>query len=92
MRAVSGTSEERTSTRDEILAGQGRLRELAAAEGLRRVRVDASGTVLVASEQPGYAAVRRFATAATEALGTGCRVRVVTDDSEYARRVAAEPL
>src|SRR4051812_25171904 len=51
----------------------------------------ASGTVLVASDQSGYAAVRRFATAAAEALGIGW-VRVVTDDSEYARRVEVEPL
>lgn len=67
MRALQGTSEERTATHDEVLAGRQRLRELAAAEGLRRARVDASGTVLVASDQRGYAAVRRFATAATEA-------------------------
>ncbi len=91
MHAVTGASEERTATRDEVLSGRERLRELAATEGLRRVRVDASGTVLVASDQPGYAAVRRFATAATEALGSGW-VRVVTDDSEYALLVATEPL
>jgi|tagenome__1003787_1003787.scaffolds.fasta_scaffold19199003_2 hypothetical protein len=91
MQAVDGASTGRTATRDEGLSGRRRLRELAAAEGLRGVRVDASGTVLVASDQPGYAAVRRFATAATEALGTGW-VRVVADDSEYARRATAEPL
>ena len=92
MYAVRAASEQRTATRGEVLAGRRRLRELAAAEGLHRVRVDASGTVLVASDQPGYAAVRRFATAATEALGTAGWVRVVTDDSEYACRVVAEPL
>jgi hypothetical protein len=91
MQAVQGAWEERTASREEVLSGRSRLRELAAAEGLRRVRVDASGKVLVASDQRGYAAVRRFATAATEALGTGW-VRVVTDDSEYARQVVAEPL
>ncbi len=88
---MQGASVERTATRDEVLSGRRQLRELAAAEGLRRVRVDASGTVLVASGQRGYAAVRRFATAAAEALGTGW-VRVVTDDSEYARQVETEPL
>lgn len=91
MQCVQGASEERTATRDEVLSGRRQLRELAAAEGLHGVRVDATGTVLVASDQGGYAAVRRFATAATEALGTGW-VRVVTDDSEYARRVVTEPL
>src|SRR3954471_5291311 len=91
MQAVQSASEQRTATRDQVLSGRRRLRELAAAEGLRRVPVDAPGTVIVASDQPGYAAVRRFATAATEALGTGW-VRVVTDDSEYARQVVAEPL
>ena len=91
MQAVQGASEERTATRDEVLSARRRLRELAVAEGLRRVRVDGSGTVLVTSDQRGYAAVRRFATAATEALGTGW-VRVVTDNSDYARRVVTEPL
>jgi hypothetical protein len=88
---VQGASEERTATRDEVLSDRRRLRELAATQGLRRVRVDASGTVIVASHQRGHAAVRRFATSATEALGTGW-VQVVTDDSEYARRVVTEPL
>lgn len=88
---MESASVERTATRDEVLAGRRRLRELTAAEGLRSVRVDATGTVLVASDQDGYAAVRRFAASAIEALGTGW-VRVVTDDSEYARRVVIEPL
>jgi hypothetical protein len=88
---VESASVERTATRDEVLAGRRRLRELAAAEGLRSVRVDGSGAVLVASDEDGYAAVRRFAASATEALGTGW-VRVVTDDSEYARRAVVEPL
>lgn len=91
MHAVQGAPEDRTATRDEVLSSRRRPGELADAEGLRRVRVDASGTVLVASDERGYAAVRRFATAATEALGTGW-VRVVTDDSEYARQVETEPL
>jgi hypothetical protein len=44
---------------------------LAAAEGLRAVRVDALGTLLVACDQHRYAAVRRLATAATVSLGVG---------------------
>jgi hypothetical protein len=91
MEAVQDASDHRTATRGEVLSGRRRLRELAVAEGLHAVRVDPSGTVVVASDQPGYAAVRRFATAAAEALDAAW-VNVVTDDSEYAKRVGAEPL
>jgi hypothetical protein len=62
---------------------------LAAADGLRAVRVDALGTLLVACDQHRYAVVRRLATAAPESLGVGW-VNVVTDDSQYAQRVVVE--
>lgn len=47
MASVQRAWEERIATRGEVLAGRRRLLELAAAEGLRRVWVNSSGTVLV---------------------------------------------
>jgi ABC-type sugar transport system substrate-binding protein len=80
---------ERRATRAEVLAARKALRELAKAQGLSEPRVDAVGTVIVHSDDPGYGPVMRYADAATKALGVW--VNVVTDDATAAQ-VDAEAL
>jgi hypothetical protein len=49
---------DRSATRAEVLADRKVLRRLAGQYGLGRPSVDVTGTVVVHSEEPGYAAVR----------------------------------
>ena len=72
--------DDRTATREEVLAGRQVLHRLAGEHGLVRPRVDAVGVVVVGCTSPGYAAVRSYATAAAQALGVPS-VNVVTDDA-----------
>ncbi len=85
----STTISDRTATRDEVVKVRDQLRGLAVAERLARARVDASGTVIVHSEAPGYGPLRRFATAASSRVGVW--VNVITDDVPAAE-VQSEPL
>jgi hypothetical protein len=83
------TSTDRLASRAEVLEHRERLADLARANGLTEVRADAAGVVIVHSEAPGYASVRRFAAAASSVVGAW--VNVVTDDVPAAR-TSAEPL
>jgi ABC-type sugar transport system substrate-binding protein len=74
---------DRSATRAEVLAARKVLRQLASQHGLSRPRVDVTGTVVVHSEEPGYSAVRRYATAAAGQLGVW--VNVITDDASAAQ-------
>jgi len=80
---------DRSATRAEVLAARKVLCQLAGQYGLGRPRVDVTGTVVVHSEEPGYAAVRRYATAAARRLGVW--VNVITDDAS-ATQVDTEAL
>lgn len=80
---------DRSATRDEVVAARKALRQLAKRHGLTRPRVDATGTVIVHSDAPGYAAVMHYADAAARAVGAW--VNVITDDAPAAR-VDAEAL
>jgi hypothetical protein len=72
------TATERLATRLEVVAHREALRRLADAHGLSTPRVSPTGTVIVHNDAPGYRAVRRFATAASDVVGAW--VNVVTDD------------
>jgi hypothetical protein len=80
---------DRTATRDEVLAARRTLRQLAVRHGLAHPRVDATGTVVVHSDDPGYGSLRRYAMAASKSLGVW--VNVITDDAPAAQ-VATEAL
>jgi hypothetical protein len=69
---------DRVATRSEVLAHRVELAALARANGLRDARADRAGVVIVHSDAPGYGAVRRFATAASQLVGAW--VNVITDD------------
>lgn len=77
------TATDRVATRDEVVAQRAALRRLTDEHGLVSPRVSATGTVVVHSDDPGYRAVRRFATAASDLVGAW--VNVVTDDVPTAR-------
>ncbi len=78
------TVDDRTATRDAVLAARQRLRRLAAEHGLTRPRVDAAGAVVVTlpADDPGYGALKRFAGAALEVVGSW--VNVVAADAAAA--------
>lgn len=80
---------DRVASRSEVLAHRAKLAELARASGLSGARADAAGVVIVHSDAPGYAAVRRFAAAASRVVGAW--VNVITDDVPAAR-TSADPL
>jgi len=80
---------DRSATRAEVLAARKVLRRLAGQYGLSRPSVDATGTVVVHIDEAGYAAVRRYATAAARQLGVW--VNVITDDASAAQ-VDTDPL
>jgi hypothetical protein len=66
------------ASRGQVLAQRARLATLARRSGLSDAAVDAAGVVVVHSNAPGYAAVRRFASAASVVVGAW--VNVITDD------------
>jgi len=74
---------DRSATRSEVLAARKALRQLARRHGLSEPRVDAVGTVIVHSDDPGYAPVMRFADAAAKTVGAW--VSVITDDAGAAQ-------
>lgn len=74
---------DRSATRAEVLAARSALRQLAGPYGLSRPRVDITGTVIVHSSDPGYAALMRFADAAAKTIGVW--VNVITDDAPAAQ-------
>ena len=80
---------DRSATRSEVLAARRVLRQLAGQYGLSRARVDVTGTVVVHSDELGYAAVRHYASAAARQLGVW--VNVITDDASAAQ-VDTDPL
>jgi ABC-type sugar transport system substrate-binding protein len=80
---------DRSATHTEVLAARKALRQLARRHGLSHPRVDAVGTVIVHSDDPGYAAVMRYADAAAKAVGAW--VNVITDDA-LAAQVDSEAL
>ena len=80
---------DRTATRDEVIALRRDLRSMAERHALGAPRVDAVGTIVVNSPQPGYAAVRRFAVEASALAGVW--VNVITDGVPAAQ-VATEAL
>lgn len=80
---------DRSATLEEVLAARRVLRELATGHGLTRPRVDASGTVVVHSDAPGYGPLHRYATEAARSVGIW--VNVITDDAPAAQ-VDTEPL
>jgi hypothetical protein len=80
---------DRSATRNEVLAARKILRQLAERQGLSDPRVDALGTVIVHSDEPGYAPLMRYADAAAKAVGAW--VNVITDDAAAAQ-VSAEAL
>ena len=69
---------DRSATRAEVLAARKPLRELAGRHGLTEPRVDAAGTVIVHSDEAGYASVMRYADASAKTVGVW--VNVITDD------------
>lgn len=83
------TTGDRTATRDEVLAHRAELRRLAVVHDLTDSRIDPLGTVIVHSDTPGYAAVRHFATDATELIGAWVNVIV---DNVPAADTSTEPL
>lgn len=74
---------DRTATRGEVLAARTVLRQLAMRHGLSEPRVDAAGTVIVHSDEPGYGPLMRYADAAAKAVGAW--VTVITDDAAAAQ-------
>jgi len=74
---------DRCATRDEVLGAREALRQLAERHGLPRPRVDAIGTVVVHTDDPGYGQLRRYAIAAARMVGVW--VNVITDDSGAAQ-------
>lgn len=74
---------DRSATRAEVLAARSALRQLAGRYGLSRPRVDVTGTVIVHSGDPGYAALMRYAEAAAKTIGVW--VNVITDDAPAAQ-------
>lgn len=68
---------DRTATREEVIVRRRDLRSMAERHHLIDPRVDAVGTIVVNSPQPGYAAVRRFAVEASALVGVW--VNVITD-------------
>lgn len=74
---------DRSATSAEVLAARGVLRQLAERHGLVEPRVDAAGTVVVHSDDPGYGPLQRYALAA--ATTTGVWVNVITDDAPAAQ-------
>jgi hypothetical protein len=77
------------ATRSEILTHRVELAALARAHGLRDPRTDSTGVIIVHADAPGYGAVRRFATAASQTVGAW--VNVITDDVPAAR-TSTDPL
>lgn len=75
------TVDDRTATRDEVLAARQQLRRLAAEHRLTRPGVDAAGAVVVTmpADDLGYGALKRFAAAASEVVGSW--VNVVAADA-----------
>jgi hypothetical protein len=63
----------RTATRGEVWAVRAELRRLAETQGLRDLRVDQLGVILVTmpADDSGYGALKRFASAASAAVGCG---------------------
>ncbi len=80
---------DRSATLEEVLAARRALRTLAFRHGLIEPRVDASGTVVVHSEPPGYGPLHRYAAEAARSLGVW--VNVITDDAPAAQ-ADTEPL
>ncbi len=74
---------DRCATREEVLGARDALRQLAERHGLARPRVDAIGTVVVHTDDPGYGQLRRYAAAAAKMVGVW--VNVITDDSRAAQ-------
>ncbi|MGY1833106.1 hypothetical protein ACI8AA_22050 [Geodermatophilus sp. SYSU D01180] len=83
--------DDRTATRDEVLAARQRLHRLAVEHGLTQPRVDAAGVVIVTPpvDDPGYGTLKRYVSAAAAVVG--CWVNVVADDAPAAAR-ATTPL
>jgi hypothetical protein len=69
---------DRKATSDEVKSHVVAVRQLAADLGLSDLRLRSDGTVVVHSDETGYRAVTRLATAASELVGT--YVHVITDD------------
>ena len=74
---------DRCATREEVLRAREALRQLAERHGLARPRVDAIGTVVIHTDDPGYGQLRRYAIAAAKMVGVW--VNVITDDSGAAQ-------
>lgn len=68
------------ATRDDVIAARRNLRILAERHGVTRPRVTASGAILVGiPDDPGYAALKRFAAEAAAVVGAW--VNVVAEDA-----------
>lgn len=71
--------DDRRASREEIVAHQAKLMELAEQRGLTNLRVRDDGALLVTAPEPGYRAVARFGGRASEIVGA--HVYVITDDT-----------
>lgn len=79
MTSMSSTMmQDRSATRDEVIAHREQLRRLAREVGLTEPRVDVTGTIIAHSDAPGYGLIKQFATAASRLVGAW--VNVITDD------------
>lgn len=74
---------DRSATQAEVLSARSTLRQLTGRYGLSRPRVDVTGTVIVHSDDPGYAALMRYAEAAAKIIGVW--VNIIIDDAPAAQ-------
>jgi hypothetical protein len=82
----------RTATRGEVWAVRAELRRLAETQGLRDLRVDHLGVVLVTmpADDSGYGSLKRFAAAAAAAVGAW--VNVVASEASPVTSTDTTPL